>query len=175
MKKISMFYALTATLALVGVGCTSPASNDTTNQVTETVNADSLTDELYIDEDAVDVVTEDAYGKDLTVVERYPDSIRSYYAASQYETDVSYQTESTQEEVREFYTDTLTNDGWTNSEEATDYMEYLRGDESNPEILTLYLTEYKAQGIVEYELVYEPALSEEELQALEAEDAEFEF
>jgi hypothetical protein len=109
------------------------------------------------------------------MVERYPASTRSYYAASQYETDVSYQTAATTDDVRQFYNDKLTAAGWTNSEEATDYMEYLKGDESNPEILTLYLTDYQAQGIVEYELVYEPALSEAELQELEAEDAEFAF
>lgn len=171
MKKNNALLAAAAALILLGVGCTN--STATTN--TSATNSTTDDAELLLAEDSIEVLTEDVYGKDLTVVERYPDSIRSYYAASQYETDVSYQTTASQEDIRQYYTDKLIAEGWTNSEEATDYMEYLKGDESNPEILTLYLTEYKQQSIVEYELVYEPALSEEELQALEAEDVESEF
>lgn len=173
MKKSNAWFGAAATLILLGVGCTN-STTTTDSKTTDTIAATDDTELLY-DEDSIEVITEDAYGKDLTVVERYPDSIRSYYAASQYETDVSYQTTASQEDIRQYYTEKLIADGWTNSEEATDYMEYLKGDESNPEILTLYLTDYKQQGIVEYELVYEPALSDEELKELEAEDVEFEF
>ena len=169
MKRSLSLLAGLSTLALLGVSCSSQPTTTSTSADDLAVSDEASLD-LYADEDSIDVVTEDAYGKDLTMVERYPESMRSYYAASEYETDVSYQTTANQEDVRKFYTDTLTAAGWTNSEEATDYMEYLKGDESNPEILTLYLTDYKTQGIVEYELVYEPALSAEELTALEAEE-----
>lgn len=163
MKRFTSLLAVLTAALFLGVGCT---DTNLTNS-TPTTSNDDVT---VVDDESIEVLTEDAYGKDLTMADRYPDSIRSYYAASQYETDVSYQTTATQEAVREFYTDTLTAAGWTNSEEATDYMEYIKGDEANPEILTLYLTDYAAQAIVEYELVYEPALSDEELQALESED-----
>ncbi len=175
MKRFTALFSIMATTFLLGVGCTTTNTTNTepaTSNENVNVSADGDVDVIDItsEEDVVDAVTEDVYGKDLTMVERYPDSIRSYYAASQYETDVSYQTIAEQEDIRKFYTDNLTAAGWTNSEEATDYMEYTKGDESNPEIITLYLTEYKTQGLVEYELVYEPALSDEELKSLEEEN-----
>lgn len=39
--------------------------------------------------------------------------------------------------------------------------------------MTVYFTSYDDQAIVEYELVYEPALTAEQLQELENEDADF--
>ncbi len=151
MKRILPF-SLVLLLA-AGMGCnTSTTNTNATN-----------TDNLLVDEDAIVVETSDVYGKDIEQVERYPDSIRSYYSKSDYETDVTYQTTADIEDVRAFYNGKLTAAGWTNSEEATDYMEYTKGDDENPEIMTVYFTSYDSQGILEYELVYEPALSEEEL------------
>lgn len=164
MKRLLAFTLLGISgLALVGAGCEKKQTATTTN-----------TDSEFI-EDEIEVVTEDVYGKDLDIVERYPESIRSYYASNEFETDVTYQTEADMEDVRAFYNEKFTGAGWTNSEEATDYMEYVRGDEDNPEILTLYFTEYKGQSIVEYEVVYEPAFSEEELAELEDESEDEEF
>lgn len=142
-------------LLATGAGCTNP--NTTTNANTNTA---------VLDDEAIAVETTDVYGKDLSDVTRYPDSIRSYYSSNDYETDVTYQTTGSIEQVRQYFNDQLTAAGWTNSEEATDYMEYVKGDDNNPEIMTVYFTEYKSQGILEYELVYEPALSEEELNEL---------
>lgn len=143
------------TLVSVGAGCM--------NNTSDTNNANTV----VLDEDAIKVETTDVYGKDIEGVERYPDSIRSYYSSNSYETDVTYQTQATDEQIRQFYNDQLLADGWTNSEEATDYMEYTKGDDENPEIMTVYFSEYDAQGILEYELVYEPALSEEELNEID--------
>ncbi len=56
------------------------------------------------------------------------------------------------------------------TEEATDYMEYMKGDDDNPGIFTLYLTTYKDQGMLQYELVYEPPYTEEQLAEFEAEE-----
>ncbi len=159
--------ALVPSLLLIGAGCKNQATinaNESTDELAET------TDVISADDYEIEIVVADVYGQDLDLVERYPDSIRSYYSSNQYETDATYQTTEDQETIRGFYNDKLTTAGWTNSEEATDYMEYTRGDEDNPEILTLYLTEYKKQGIVEYELVYEPALSDAELEDIEDEE-----
>jgi hypothetical protein len=140
-------------LLAAGMSC----SGNTTNTNVANYNTG------IVDEDAIAVETSDVYGKDIDQIERYPGSIRSYYSKSDYETDVTYQTTAEIEDVRAFYNTKLTDAGWTNSEEATDYMEYVKGDDENPEIMTVYLTSYDSQGILEYELVYEPALSEEEL------------
>ncbi len=145
------------TLLTTGAGCTKPNDNANSN-ANETV---------VLDDEAIAVETSDVYGKDLTDVTRYPDSVRSYYSSNEYETDVTYQTTGSIEQVRQYFNDQLTAAGWTNSEEATDYMEYTKGDDSNPEIMTVYFTEYDAQSILEYELVYEPALSEEQLNEID--------
>lgn len=170
-------YGLLIAGTVVMAGCLSNTntsvenSNENKNATVEVNNeADADYDEDYYDE--VEVVTEDAYGKDLEFIERYPDSLRSYYSSNEYETDVSYQTTADQDDVRAFYNDKLVASGWTVSEDATDYMEFVKGDEENPEIFTLYLTPYEKQGVLEYELVYEPALSDEQLQELESEDDE---
>lgn len=154
-------------LATLGASCTSTTTPPTTP------TADTADEAILFEEDAIEVVASDVYGKDLELIERYPDSIRSYYSSNEYETDVTYQTTATTEAIRSYFNDTLVTAGWENSEEATDYMEYVKGDEDNPEIFTVYFTSYDDQGIVEYELVYEPALTDEQLQALEEEDFEF--
>lgn len=169
---------LLVTIIVSGGGCLQKKANDETAQklTPEAIESGVVVDqEIELDEELIEVVTEDVYGKDLDLVERYPDSVRSYYASNEYELDVTYQTTASQEDIRAYYDEQLTAAGWTNSEEATDYMEYVKGDEDNPEILTLYLTEYTEQGIVEYELVYEPALTEEELLELEDETFDGEF
>ncbi|EKD78644.1 MAG: hypothetical protein ACD_41C00306G0014 [uncultured bacterium] len=154
-------------LATLGASCAS-----TTGPTTVTTD-DNSAEDIYFEEDSIAVEAADVYGKDLEIVTRYPDSIRSYYSSNEYETDVTYQTTASTEDVRTYYNDAMAAAGWENSEEATDYMEYLKGDEDNPEIFTVYFTSYDDQGIVEYELVYEPALTDEQLQALEEEDFEF--
>lgn len=171
MLRYTLFGLLLGSTALIAAGCSTTEVNNNTNTTAKTTPDDSVVmeDDYY---DEIDIVTEDAYGKDLESIVRYPDSIRSYYSASDYETDVSYQTSDDQEKVREFYNDLLLADGWETSEEATDYMEFVRGDEDNPEIFTLYLTPYEGQNILEYELVYEPSLTDAQLEELELEDSE---
>lgn len=132
------------TLLVTGMGCTNKAN------VVATPSAS-------MDDDTISVVAGDVYGKDLSGVERYPKSILSYYAHSDDATDVTYQTTASAEQVRTYFQDQLTKAGWKNSEEATDYMEYTKGDKKNQEVLTVYFTTYDEQGIVEYELAYEPA------------------
>lgn len=174
----TMSTLLLLTVIVSGVGCLQKPTDQTSDVPTTTpADEDAIVteEEISFEDEAIDVVTEDVYGKDLDLVERYPDSVRSYYASNEYESDVTYQTTASQEDIRAYYDEQLTAAGWTNSEEATDYMEYVKGDEDNPEILTLYLTEYTDQGIVEYELVYEPALTDEELLELEDETFEGEF
>lgn len=161
-------FSLVITLALAVTGCSLTQTNST--------NTSPVSEEVSFDEDFIDVLTTDAYGEDLAIVERYPDSIRSYYATNEYETDVTYQTSASDSDVRTFYDEKLTAAGWENTEEATDYMEYMKGDEENPEIFTLYLTPYAGQGLLEYELVYEPALTEAQLEELnDDEEVEFEL
>lgn len=167
-------YLALSLLGLTTMGLTTLGASCTSTTAPTTVTTDEVASEdFFFEEDSIEAVAADVYGKDLTVVERYPGSVRSYYSSNEYETDVTYQTTASTEEVRSYFNDTLVAAGWENSEEATDYMEYLKGDDDNPEIFTVYFTSYDAQGLVEYELVYEPALTEEQLQALEDEDFEF--
>lgn len=163
------FVLSVVTLLAIGGGCASKTVVESDDA--DTTDIDSS--DIYFDDDAVDVVTADVYGKDLALVERYPASVRSYYSSNEYETDVTYQTSDSMEDVRSYYHTALTAAGWENSEEATDYMEYIKGDDANPEIMTVYFTSYASQGIVEYELVHEPALTDGQLQELENEDADF--
>ncbi len=171
MKRYSLLALLLAS-SLLATGCVNSITESTTDTSNSNADAAVYEDDYY---DEIELVDEDVYGKDLTVVERYPDSVRSYYSSNEYETDVTYQTSDDQEAVREFYLDALESDGWEISEDATDYMELLRGEEDNPEIFTLYLTEYQDQGVLEYELVYEPSLTDEQLEELEAEEDEFDL
>lgn len=164
---------IAGTITLAGCLNTSVNKTETENNNKNTSvevedDEDLLEDEDYYDE--VEVVTEDAYGKDLDFIERYEGSLRSYYSTNEYETDVSYQTTADEDDVRAFYNDKLVAAGWEISEDATDYVEFIKGSEDNPEIFTLYLTPYKKQNILEYELVYEPSLSDEQLKELESED-----
>jgi len=159
-------------LSVTVTGCSLFQTGSTNNDVTAGI-ADT---DVSFDEDFIEVLTADAYGEDLVMVERYPGSIRSYYATNEYETDLTYQTTASEAEVRSFYDEKLKTDGWENTEEATDYMEYMKGDEDNPEIFTLYLTPYEDQDLLEYELVYEPTLTEAQLEELnDDEEVEFEL
>lgn len=162
-------YLVFTLLGLVSLG----ASCTSTTNPTAIPTKDAVDEDILFEEDALEIVTSDVYGKDLDSVERYPNSIRSYYSSNEYETDVTYQTTATTDDVRAYFNDVLIAAGWENSEEATDYMEYLKGDEDNPEIFTVYFTNYANQGVVEYELVYEPALTDEQLKELEEEEFEF--
>lgn len=163
-----------STVLLLGAGCNNkqPSATTTSNTSAEVTDDTVNIDDIYAESDEIEVVTADVYGKDLEQVVRYPDSLRSYYSSNEYEADVTYQTTDDVEAIRAFYEEKLIADGWTNSEQATDYMEYTRGDELNPDIITLYLTTYTTQGLVEYELVYEPALTDEQMQAISEETSD---
>lgn len=185
--KYSAFIALSIVLT-VGAGCSllkngkTPSTNtnqSNTNVSVDATNTDTDTDAVLSldDEDATadtsqtttDTVTTDVFGEDMELVQRYPDSVRSYYSKNELETDITYQTTASQDDVRKFYKEALTKDNaWTVSEEATDYVEFSRGDDNNPEYLTVYLTPYK--NLLEYELVYEPPYTEEQLKQLESSD-----
>lgn len=163
-----MFTAGTLLGLVVLAGCTLTNTN-TTNTATSEASDPALEDELFLD-DEIEVIDEDVFGEDLTVVDRYPESVRSYYSSNEYETAVTFQTEADQDDVREFYLAALDGSEWQQEEIATDYMEFIRGDEDNPEILTIYFTPYEDEGVLEYELIYEPSLTDEQLDELEAED-----
>ena len=117
------------------------------------------------DEDATEVATKDAYGEDMADINRYPDSIRTYYSDDSGEIEITYQTKATDQEIRDYYTKLLVDKGWKQIGKATDYIDFEKGDTNNPEVMTVYLTPYEKQGILEYELVYSPALTQEELDA----------
>lgn len=157
---------LLVVLLLTGAGCDLFDKDSKTKTSTKSVSLD----EDLGDEDMA-MVEEDVFGEDLSDISRYPDSLRSYYAKDQYETDVTYETEDSEEKVREYYEDLLTEQGWTQTGIATDYVDYEKGDEDNPEMLTIYFTPYE-EGYLEYELVYSPPLTEEELKEMEEEDEE---
>gem|GEM_PF-2743503 len=126
----------------------------------------NFTEDVDTTESDAEIVTSDVYGKDLDMAKRYTNSIRTYFSENELEKDVTYQTTATQEAVRSFYKTELAQD-WKVSEEATDYIEFSKGSDDNPEYLTVYLTPYK--NILEYELVYEPAYTEEQLKELDNE------
>lgn len=149
-------------LPLLGFGCTPSKTTTTTNSTNQTAATLKATDSTTT-VDSTTVVTTDVYGQDLDFAPRSDGSIRSYYSANLYETDITYQTTTDVETIRKFYTDTLTAAGWVNSAQATDYMEYSNGSQDNPEILTVYFTDFPQQNVLEYELVYEPALTADQL------------
>lgn len=164
-------------LLTIGAGCSNEKSNvnstaptSNTTEVSNEQDTVEITDDETTDTTQTDttVVTTDVYGEDISTAPRYPNSIRSYYSQNELETAVTYQTTGSQEDIRKYYKDTLTKDTWTVSEEATDYVEFSRGDENNPEYLTVYLTSYK--NVLEYELVYEPPYTEEQLKQLESDE-----
>lgn len=171
-------YSLLIAGAITLTGCLDTSANkadtaDSNKNTSEKVSDNDGDQDVNEDEDyydQLDVVTEDAYGKDIDFIERYEGSLRSYYSTNEYETDVSFQTTADQDDVRAFYNDKLVAAGWEISEDATDYVEFTKGSEDNPEIFTLYLTPYEKQNILEYELVYEPSLSDDQLKELESED-----
>lgn len=167
--KMSSFLLLAVALVVVFSGCF--ADKDTnTNSTTKTDSTVTIDDS---DEDLVEMTSEDVFGEDLADIDRYPDSIRSYYAKDEYETDITYETTDSEEKVREYYTDLLEDEGWTQVGVATDYIDFEKGDEDNPEILTVYFTPYEDEGFLEYELVYSPPLTDEELAELEEDDEDF--
>jgi hypothetical protein len=173
--KNAVLFLLTLSI-FTGTGCVNNAATTKQSNTTADSVSDAVAEEdIIADEDVIDPSTEelqfvekDVFGEDLSFVERYPDSIRSYFSKSELETAITYETTADQEQVRKHFSDQLTTNGWENSEQATDYMEFMKGDENNPEYLTLYLTPYN-NGL-EYELVYEPAYTEEQLQEIEQEE-----
>ncbi len=123
-----------------------------------------------------DLPTEDALGADMANVERYPDSVRTYYLKDNEETDITYVVKSTAVDVRDYYMDLLEDEDWTLIAEASDYIDFEKGDENNPEMLTVYFEFKKKKKWTEYELVYYPPLTEEELAEWEAmDDEDFSF
>lgn len=158
--KITGILAVFAAIVLLTSGCalkdlTKSNSNKNTN------SAKTVTDEE--DEETIEMATEDVFGEDMADVERYPDSIRTYYAKDEGEIDITYETQDTEQQVRDYYTKYLQDKGWKQTGIATDYIDFEKGDENNPEILTVYFTPYEESGVLEYELVYSPPLTEEEL------------
>lgn len=164
MKKISILATLIATffVAVLISGCTlTKKADDTKTKTTEQTN--NAVADINSDEDTIEMPTTDAFGEDLADIPRYTGSIRSYYSQDEEETDITYDTTDTEAQVREFYKTTLTAKGWRQTGIATDYIDFEKGDEANPEILTVYFTQYGT--VLEYELVYSPPLTPEELAA----------
>lgn len=151
-----------AGVLVFAAGCIS--QNGTSEKTPANANKSSADVELLDEsEPEVDLVTEDAYGKDLEQTERYPGSIRSYYEAYDDEISVIYQTVDDQEKIRAYYNELLPKSGWELDGESSDYMEYIRTNEAGEdEYLTLYLYEYTNPVITEYELDYEPPFNEED-------------
>lgn len=145
-------------------GCT--VVNNTTEQPNEnTPNSDEvIVDDSFLYEDEITVVEKDVYGKDLDLVERYPNSLRSYYEAYDDEISVTYQTTDDQEEVRSYFNEQLTAAGWTVDGDATDYTEYYRENDAGEEYLSVYYYPYESTNVTEYELYYEPPYTDEELE-----------
>jgi len=164
MKKTTIFATLTALLLVVLLlgGCSLSKKGDDTNTKVKTNTEAVETDD---DEDTIEMATVDAFGEDLKDIPRYAGSIRTYYAEDEEETAVTYETTDAESKVREYYKTTLTEKGWRQTGVATDYSDFEKGDEANPEILTVYFTQYEDEGILEYELVYSPPLTPEELAA----------
>ena len=166
MKLRLSLLALLATGVII-TGCTAPedsAENDTnsTNSAAVEDNTDALdevlSDELLFEDDYYDeteVVAEDVYGQDIDFIERYPESIRSYYESYDGDLSVTYQTEDDQEAVRTYFNDLLAADGWGLDGDATDYMDYSRDTTAGEEYVSVYFYPYPDQGITEYELYYE--------------------
>lgn len=169
---------LSLLIITMATGCTlgskQKSSTDSSTNTKDTAKNTSIeTEDDFLNleddtQDTVEVVTEDVYGKDYDFIERYPDSIRSYYESYDGESTVTYQTNDDQEKVREFYNENLNGkDGWELSAESSDYMEYMRSTEKGDEYMSLYLYVYKDQGITEFELVYEPPYTEEDATSID--------
>jgi hypothetical protein len=161
MKKSALFTMLLIAVLLVMLGGSCSLTEKKDNSVS-TENTD--------DEETIEMATTDVFGEDLTDIPRYPSSIRTYYAQDEEETAVTYETQDSETKVRDFYKTTLIEKGWKQVGIATDYIDFEKGDEENPEILTVYFTLYEEEQILEYELVYSPPLTEEELAELESEE-----
>ncbi|MDP3970762.1 MAG: hypothetical protein Q8P90_03605 [bacterium] len=169
-NKVTTIALLSSIILLAGC-----VTTDDTKVTNEAPKNTATEDEVFIDdyEDVIEIVDEDVYGKDITFVNRYPKSIRSYYESYEDETAVSYQTTDDTEEVRSYFNDQLTTDGWELSGESTDFMEYTKETaEGETEYVTIYLDTYKDQGIMEYEIVYEPPYTED---GFDSEDIDFEL
>lgn len=163
-QRTIVWLSLSTVLATVATGCSlSGAANTTSNTNAVTANTSMMYDDTEDEDDALDVVTEDVYGKDLELVTRYPDSIRSYYVSDDWSQSVSYQTKASADDIRAYYVTALIEQGWEQSEDATDYIEFTKGDSNNPEIATVWFTEYPKQKLLEYEIDYERALTQAEL------------
>jgi hypothetical protein len=158
--KIASLLSVFMAVIVFASGCSLTDSGKKTN-----TNKNSASEETSVEEEGDEIVmaTEDAFGEDMADIERYPGSIRTYYAKDSGEIDLTYETTDTEQQVRDHYTSYLEGKGWKQTGIATDYIDFEKGDENNPEILTVYFTPYEDEGILEYELVYSPPLTEEEL------------
>lgn len=161
MKYSIPFFALSSLLILSG--CTNPFATSepiTNNEAPDDVVYDESVE--YPEYDSVEVVTEDAYGKDFDFAPRYPDSLRSYYEAYTDETTVTYQTTDSSDEVRAYYAQYLQDNGWKLEGDGTDFSEYSREEEAGTAYLSLYFYDYSTeQDILEYELYYEAPINSE--------------
>lgn len=126
------------------------------------------------DDEGKPLPEEDAIGEDMADITRYPDSVRTYYAKDYGEIDIIYLTKDSAQEVSDYYKDLVVNQGWTLVGEASDYLDFEKGDAENPEMLTIYFEWKKKKKQTEYEILYTPPLTEEELKEFE-EDDEFEI
>ena len=122
------------------------------------------------DESATALPTADAIGEDMADVSRYPDSVRTYYLKDSEEVDIIYVSSDTAEKVRDYYRDLLVQKGWKLTAEATDYLDFEKGDTNNPEMFSVYFEWKKKKAQTEYELIYTPPLTVEELKEFESEE-----
>ena len=170
MKRLfALTLLLPATVLLAA--CTGPnkvesnRTSDNSPVESEVGQPEYNSDDLFFDDEAieeVEVVTEDVYGEDISIVERHPGSIRSYYEAYEGEISVTYQTTVSQEEVRKHFKQELLADGWINDGEGTDFADYSRDGDDGEEYLSVYYYPYPSQGLLEYELYYESPLEGDE-------------
>src|SRR3990167_1362160 len=99
-------YGVVISLGIIlttGAGCSliqpkpaAPTNNNSNTNVSVNTNAsDPVVDSTLDSADDTsktntDVVTSDVFGEDMKIVERYPNSIRSYYSKNELETDITY-------------------------------------------------------------------------------------
>lgn len=144
-------------LILFGAGCGKENNSAVVNTNTETVAGK-------------DLPAADALGEDMADIARYPESVRTYYSKSDEETDIIYVTKDEAVEVRDYYKKLLVDLGWTLSGEASDYLDFEKGDSTNPEMFTVYFEWKKKNLWTEYELYYTPPLTAAELEDMQSEE-----
>ncbi|MFH0819179.1 MAG: hypothetical protein V1898_04255 [Patescibacteria group bacterium] len=175
MFKKALFLTLIMVFVFVLSGCDFNSSNANNNENSNKTAVSSQDEDIIDDtdietEELTAMPTEDVYGEDMTSIDRYPESKRTYYVKDDYETDITYITSDSETKVRDYFLDLLKKDSWENTGVATDYLDFEKGDTDNPEMLTIYFTPYENSDLLEYEMVYSPPLTEEELADLNDED-----